>query len=124
MSIPTYMYAGFTEHYDAGYGVNRHRLVRRYLETGEPFVEEETGENVFPMHLPEDALEDICTQNAIRLTAPEPKPVDRAKAYALCREVEKVYWNQLADVDKQNLKTMITFWERLGLSDSVGFPIF
>lgn len=98
--------------YGAGYGVNRHKLVRRYLETSEPFIEEESKETVFPMHLPKDVLQDIYGQNAIRVSSPKPKPVDHAKAYALCREIESKYWDQLEDIDKQNLKTLLKFWEK------------
>ena len=98
--------------YGAGYGVSRHKLVRRYLETSEPFVEEESQETVIPMHLPREVLKDIYAENAIRISSPEPKPVNREKAYASCCDIADNHWDKLNEIERQNLKTFMEFWKR------------
>ena len=98
--------------YGNGLGVNRHRLVRRYLETSESFLEPELNEVLCPMNLSEDILRDIYSNNAIRVSSSTPKPINRAKAYELCKKMEKECWDRLDNIEQHNLKTMLKFWEK------------
>lgn len=96
--------------YGAGYGVNRHRLVRCFLETEEPFVVNDREDVVIPLKLSDPILSDICCNNAKRLLQCEPKPVDREKAYAACKDIADHRWGELNEIGKENLNVFLKFW--------------
>lgn len=96
--------------YGAGYGLNRHRLVRCFLETEEPFVANDRGDVVTPLHLSDTLLADIYSNNVKRLLSCNPKPVDRQKAYAACRDIADRRWDELNEIGKENLQTLLKFW--------------
>ena len=97
--------------YGAGYGLNRHRLVRCFLETEEPFVSNDRGDVVIPLHLQDSLLADIYSNNAKKLLGSEPKPVDRKKAYAACQKIATQRWEELSEMGKMNLETLLKFWK-------------
>ena len=96
--------------YTAGYGINRFELVRKFLESDEPFVMEPWKETFVPFHLPKDVLEDIYVNNAERISSVEPKPIDREKAYTYCMYIAERYADELTDIGKKNLQTFIEHW--------------
>lgn len=96
--------------YGAGYGVNRHRLVRAFLETSEPFVVNDRGDVVTPINLKDRPLEGIYTNNVKKLLMSEPKPVDRKMAYAACKHIAEKRIDELNEIGKANLKTFLDFW--------------
>ena len=96
--------------YGAGYGSNRHRLVRAFLETGEPFAVNDKADVVTPLKLPDKVLSDICFQNARRLLAHDPNPVDREKAFAACKYIAQHRYHELNEIGKENLRTFMKFW--------------
>lgn len=96
--------------YGAGYGLNRHCLARCFLETEEPFVANDRGDVVTPLHLDDALLADIYNHNARRLLQNEPKPVNRQMAYAACCEIADHRWEELNEIGRENLQTMLNFW--------------
>ena len=96
--------------YGAGYGVNRHQLVRQFLETSEPFDLMQRGDIVTPVHLPEDVLADIYGGNAKRLLGQKPKAINRKKVYEYCLDIAENHLNELNEIGKQNLETFLKFW--------------
>lgn len=97
--------------YGAGYGVNRHRLVRCFLETEEPFVANDRGDIILPFHFPADILTDIYCNNAKHLLGGEPKHVDRQKAYAACKYIAENRMGELNEIGKENLRIFMKYWE-------------
>lgn len=96
--------------YGAGYGVNRHRLVRCFLETEKVFVANDEGGIITPINLQDNLLADIYYNNAKRLLGGEPKQVDRQKAYAACKYIAENRFDELNEVGKENLETFLRFW--------------
>ena len=97
--------------YGAGYGADRHRLVRRFFESPKPFVMNHEGDHmVTPMHLPEEVLADIYGGNAKRLLGGQPKPVNRKKVYAYCVDIAENHMDELNDIGKENLQTFLDYW--------------
>lgn len=98
--------------YATGYGRERHRLVRNFLEGTEPFDFSEEKRGIIPIHLEEEYLEKIYWQNAERFNnGPEPKAVDRKLAYEYCLEVEELYGDTMNEIGKQNLEVFKEFWK-------------
>ena len=50
--------------YATGYGLDRHKLVRRFLEGTEPFDISEEKKGIIPIHLESELLEKIYYKNA------------------------------------------------------------
>ena len=96
--------------YGAGYGVNRHQLVRQFLETSEPFELMQRGDIVTPANLPVEVLEDIYGGNVKRLLGNTPKPINRQKVYEYCVDIAENHADELNDIGKQNLETFLQFW--------------
>ena len=96
--------------YGAGYGVNRHRAIRQFLETKEPFQLMQREDIVTPLDLPEDVLTDIYSENAKRLLGRTPKPVNRKKIYEYCLDITENHLDELNEIGKGNLKTFLQFW--------------
>ncbi len=94
-----------SDHYAEGYGIYRYNLARTFLEGSEPVEHQDSP--VQPIGLPTDVLEDIYVGNAKRLTGAEPKSVDRKKAYAYCCYVRDNLMDQLTEMGKANLKTIM-----------------
>lgn len=97
--------------YATGYGRDRHRLVRSFLEGTEPFDFNEEKRKIIPIHLSERELRSIYAGNAERFAGAEPRPVDRKKAYEYCLETEELYGDSLSPLGKENLKVMKAFWK-------------
>ena len=91
-----------SDHYAAGYGVNRYNLARNFLEGTEPMVY--MDEPVIPINLPTDVLEDIYYKNIKRLIGKEPKPINRKLAYDHCCYIRDNFMEQLTETQKQNLE--------------------
>ena len=96
--------------YTAGFGINRHKLVRKYLEEEQPFQIEPWDTIFQPMHLPEEVLRDIFVNNAEHFSSAKPKPVNRKEAYAYCEYIATHYMGQLKDIEKENLQTFMNYW--------------
>ncbi len=96
--------------YPAGYGVERHNLVRKFLERSEPFYEKIWDQTYVPIHLPNEMLKDIYVNNAERFSSVNPKPVNRKMAYDYCMEIAEKYGDTLTDIGKENLKIMTEYW--------------
>ena len=96
--------------YGAGYGLNRHRLVRCFLETDEPFIVNDRGDMVTPIHLPEELLADLYGENARRLLTEEPTPVNRQMAFEACKYIAENRLHELSEIGKENLQTFLRFW--------------
>ena len=96
--------------YATGYGVDRHRLVRNFLEGTETFDFSDSKKGIIPIHLENKYLEKIYYKNAEKFEGGEPKPVDRKLAYEYCLEIEEKYGNTLSDIAKHNLDVFKDFW--------------
>lgn len=96
--------------YPAGFGVDRHKLVRTFLEGSEPFVMESWPDTFVPLYLPKEVLEDIYVNNAERISSVNPKPVNREKAYAYCVYIAEHYAEELTDIGRENLQTFMDYW--------------
>lgn len=96
--------------YSAGYGVNRHELVRMFLEEDKPFKLDSWENTFLPFNLPQEVLEDIYVGNAERISSETPKPVNRKKAYEYCKDIAENYWDELNDIGKENLEVFLKFW--------------
>lgn len=96
--------------YGAGYGVNRHQLVRQFLETREPFDLMQRGIIVTPANLPEEVLADIYGGNIKRLLGEKPKLVNRQKVYEYCVDIAENHEDELNDIAKENLQTFLDYW--------------
>ena len=97
--------------YGAGYGVNRHQLVRQFLETSEPFDLLQRGDIVSPVSLPDEVLAEIYVGNIKRLVGDVPKKINRQKVYEYCVDITKNHFHELNDIGKQNLQTFLEFWK-------------
>lgn len=98
--------------YPTGYGINRHQLVRNFLEGTEPFDFNESKKGLIPINLPEEELQNIYANNVERLAGTTPKPVDHKKAYEYCLEIEECYGSTMNEIGKENLKIFKEFWKQ------------
>ncbi len=98
-----------SDHYALGYGKGRYDLARSFLEGTQPL--EYQGYPVTPIHLPKNVLEDIYCNNIKRLTGTTPKPVDRKRAYEYCLYIRDHLMDQLTEMGKDNLKTIMEHFE-------------
>lgn len=96
--------------YATGYGVDRHKLVRKFLEETENFDISDTRRGIIPIHLEKEYLEKIYCKNAEKFERGEPKPVNRQLAYEYCLEVEEKYGDTFSDIAKHNLELFKDFW--------------
>lgn len=95
--------------YVKGFGENRHELARNFLEGTEPFM---YFENVIePITLPRAVIEKICHGNIKRLMGENPKPVNRALAYAHCIEIAEKHAEELTALGRENLQVMMDYWK-------------
>lgn len=97
--------------YGAGYGVNRHQLVRQFLETSEAFNLLQRGDIVLPVCLPDEVLADIYGRNVKRLLGEVPKQVNRGKVYEYCVDIAENHFHELNDIGRENLQTFLEFWK-------------
>ena len=97
------------DHYPAGYARHRYGLARDFLEGTEPTAYRNAP--VFPIHLPQDVLQDIYCNNAHRLTGNVPKPVDRQLAYQHCCYIRDNLIDQLGEMGKANLQTIMAYFQ-------------
>ena len=96
------------DHYPAGYARPRYNLARNFLEGTQPM--EWKGAPVIPIHLPHDVLEDIYYGNAHRLTG-KPKPIDRKQVYTHCLNIRNLLIDQLSDMGKANLESILKHFD-------------
>lgn len=96
--------------YPAGYGVERHKLVRNFLEKSAPFTAQPWNKRVIPLNLPQEILEDIYVNNIHSFSSIDPKPVNREMAYKYCEYILENHIDKLTNLEKENLKAFMDFW--------------
>ena len=98
-----------SDHYAQGSGMHRFDLARNFLEGTEPL--EYGGDPIYPIHLPEDVLEDIYCNNAKRLLGNEPKSINRQKVYQHCLYIQNNFMDKLTEIGKENLRIITAYFE-------------
>lgn len=94
-----------SDHYAREMGRTRYHLVREALEGNEPFLMYKT-EPVLPLHLPEEALENIYRRNVLDLCG-EPRKLDRERvAHALRTSDISVR----TEIEKTNRETLLAYF--------------
>lgn len=96
--------------YMTGYGLNRHELVRNFLEGTEIFDFNAQKSGIIPINLDSKYLEKIYYNNPENFSGKEPKAVNRKLAYEYCLEVEEKYGDTLSLIAKHNLELFKDFW--------------
>lgn len=93
-------------------GEDRYDLTRNFLEGTSPIPHSLGTIYPMPRPLPREALDKIYRENVLRLQGCDPRPINRKKVLEYARSLEKEYAGQLTDLARQNLKTMLAYWEK------------
>lgn len=99
--------------YGAGYGQDRHRLVRTFFEGKGKFDFVEKNAVITALDLPDDILQDIYANNAYRFIGyDKPKKVNREMAYEYALDIYNNHYNELTEMNKYNLKVIMDYFRK------------